>query len=413
MSFFQQLDTSLSTFYHATDIPLVLQDESGKTISTYGDPARFCQLFAQATGEQCPCKIKHLDSARLAYHLGSDYVWTCPAGLFHFSVAITRNGNLLGHVLAGPVLLDYPDPTPVDEMLQRYELPFSMRRQFLSALNELPLIEPKRACYVSKLLFCLVTSPFGQEAEFTSLHQEKSLQQSKIGEYIQVASQQPEISDDMYAQEQALIHYILLGSENQAQEALNQILGNMYYSSGNNLDIIRVRVIALFGTLSRALIRAGMNPREAYCLTDTFQRQCLDSKDLESLSYLLLATVKKMSSLAFCQPDERVSPAIRGSIQYINQHYFEHLTLDQVAGVVSLSPTYLSGLFKAEVGQTFKEYIVSLRIARGKQLLQQTDLPLAEIAQMIGFDTQQYFNRVFKKKTGMTPLQYRNQTLGE
>ena len=246
MSFFQQLDTSLSTFYHATDIPLVLQDESGKTISTYGDPARFCQLFAQATGEQCPRKIKHLDSARLAYHLGSDYVWTCPAGLFHFSVAITRNGNLLGHVLAGPVLLDYPDPIPVDEMLQRYELPFSMRRQFLSALNELPLIEPKRACYVSKLLFCLVTSPFGQEAEFTSLHQEKSLQQSKIGEYIQVASQQPEISDDMYAQEQALIHYILLGSENQAQEALNQILGNMYYSSGNNLDIIRVRVIALF-----------------------------------------------------------------------------------------------------------------------------------------------------------------------
>jgi two-component system response regulator YesN len=107
-----------------------------------------------------------------------------------------------------------------------------------------------------------------------------------------------------------------------------------------------------------------------------------------------------------------VSPAIRSCIQYINQHYSEHLTLDQVAAVAALSPAYLSGLFKAEVGQTFTEYVVQLRLERARQLLRQTDLPLADIAQMVGFDTQQYFNRVFKQKTGTTPLQYRNQRGG-
>jgi YesN/AraC family two-component response regulator len=413
MNFFQKLDASLSTFHQATDVALILQDETGKTISAYGEDARFCQMFAQATGERCPCMVKHLDAARLAQHLGSDYIWTCPAGLVHFSVAITRGKTLLGNVLAGPVLLDYPDPTAVDEMLQQYELPFSMRRQFCAALNEVPLIEPKRASSVSKLLFLLVTGPFREETRFTSLQQEKALQQSKISEYIQAASQQPEISDGMYAQEQTLIQYILAGNESQAQEVLNQILGNMYYSAGNNLDIIRVRVIELFGTLSRALIRAGMNPREAYGLVDSFQHQCMDAKDLESLAFLLLATVKKMSSLSFCQLDEGVSPAIRSCIQYINQNYSEHLTLDQVAGVAALSPTYLSGLFKAEVGQNFTEYVVQLRLERAKQLLRQTDLPLADIAQMVGFDTQQYFNRVFKQKTGQTPLQYRNHLSGE
>ena len=412
MNFFQQLDTSLSTFYHATDIPLTLLDESGRVVTTYGENFRYCQLFAQATGEHCPCAGKHLDSAQLAYRLGNDYIWTCPAGLFHFSVAITRSGSLLGSILGGPVLLDYPDADVVDEMLQQYKLPFSMKRQFYAALNDLPLVEPQKARHISKLLFCLVSGIFSAEAEFTSLQHEKSLQQSRIGEYIQIqeANRETDSSDRVYLQEQSLINYILLGNEEMAQEVLNQILGNMYCSSGNNLEIIRVQGIELFGVLTRALIRAGLPPQEAYGMTDVFQRQCLEAKNLEDLSYLLLATVKRMSSMMFYRLDERVSPAIRNSIQYINQHYYERLTLEQVAGVVSLSPTYLSGLFKAEMGQTFTEYIMNLRIERSQQLLRQTDLPLTEISQMTGFETQQYFNRVFKKRTGMSPLKYRNRS---
>jgi ligand-binding sensor protein len=54
MNFFQKLDASLSTFHQATDIALVLQDETGKTISAYGEDVRFCQMFAQVTGERCP-----------------------------------------------------------------------------------------------------------------------------------------------------------------------------------------------------------------------------------------------------------------------------------------------------------------------------------------------------------------------
>lgn len=83
------------------------------------------------------------------------------------------------------------------------------------------------------------------------------------------------------------------------------------------------------------------------------------------------------------------------------------LSRDELAQQVFMSPDYLTKLFKRETGMSLSDYIIHKRISLAKQLLETTDLSIVEISQRTGFSYSSYFVRIFKKKTSMTPQQYR------
>lgn len=91
---------------------------------------------------------------------------------------------------------------------------------------------------------------------------------------------------------------------------------------------------------------------------------------------------------------------------YINSHIEEKLTLNQVASVFSLSPNYLSALFKKSSGIGFSEYITQKKIAVAKDMLLKDGLKIYEAAQALGFENAFYFSRVFKKVEGVSPREY-------
>lgn len=92
---------------------------------------------------------------------------------------------------------------------------------------------------------------------------------------------------------------------------------------------------------------------------------------------------------------------------YINDHYAESLSLNQLAVKFSFSPVYLGRLFKREVGTSFNEYLKRVRIQAACDLLRDSDVAVNELAEKIGFNDLNYFYRLFKQATGMTPNQYR------
>ena len=75
--------------------------------------------------------------------------------------------------------------------------------------------------------------------------------------------------------------------------------------------------------------------------------------------------------------------------------------------MVYLSPAYFSRVFKKEMGVTFNSFLNEVRIEKSKSLLRNNDLKMVDIALMVGFESQSYFTKVFKKITGISPLQYR------
>ena len=91
---------------------------------------------------------------------------------------------------------------------------------------------------------------------------------------------------------------------------------------------------------------------------------------------------------------------------YIRSHLSEKLTLADVAAVFNFSPNYLSQLFGKYGDSGFVEYITETRIAAAKEMLEQGDLKVYEIAEKLGYESSFYFSKVFKKVTGLSPREY-------
>ena len=83
------------------------------------------------------------------------------------------------------------------------------------------------------------------------------------------------------------------------------------------------------------------------------------------------------------------------------------LTLEVLSDRFNFNAKYLSRLIKHKVGTGFSEYLLNLRMKRAAELLTKTDMDIKAVALEVGYEDQQYFHRIFKKKTGMTPVQYR------
>ena len=88
---------------------------------------------------------------------------------------------------------------------------------------------------------------------------------------------------------------------------------------------------------------------------------------------------------------------------YLQEHYKEIESLEELAKHFEFSKSYLCRIFKQQTGLTIVEYINRLKVQEAYKLLQETDLPIHEISAGCGFETVIYFNRVFKKIMGNTP----------
>ncbi|XID92000.1 response regulator [Paenibacillaceae bacterium WGS1546] len=99
--------------------------------------------------------------------------------------------------------------------------------------------------------------------------------------------------------------------------------------------------------------------------------------------------------------------AVEVALQYIRNHYHEDLSLEKVASIVYLNPIYFSQLFKQKTGKGFKEYVTHLRLERAMELLRESELKIADISERVGYPDMRHFSQIFRKKSGLTPSEYR------
>ena len=95
---------------------------------------------------------------------------------------------------------------------------------------------------------------------------------------------------------------------------------------------------------------------------------------------------------------------------YLNKHYTEIESMDQICEELKISKYYLSHVFKKYMGKPPMQYVAAKRIAYAKKLLEETDLSATEIGEMCGYDDHVLFFKAFKKQEGVTPITFRKQT---
>ena len=122
------------------------------------------------------------------------------------------------------------------------------------------------------------------------------------------------------------------------------------------------------------------------------------------LAECLAETVHRVMVRQNKQPPKRIQEVYA----YITEHFTERFTLDDLASRFYLNKFYLQKQFRQSIGKTPNEYQNELRVDLAKEMLRMTTISVADIALRLGFENVSYFIQLFKKREGMTPLQYRN-----
>jgi len=127
------------------------------------------------------------------------------------------------------------------------------------------------------------------------------------------------------------------------------------------------------------------------------------------------AELRRIFDVALSFRNSQMNPErtliIRQAQAHLESHFSDpELQMSKVAQKYNLSAGHFSTSFHHEVGETFRDYVARLRLNRAKELLRTTNLKVSEVAYQSGFSDAHYFSSVFKKKTGLTPRQFRNQS---
>ncbi len=212
--------------------------------------------------------------------------------------------------------------------------------------------------------------------------------------------------------EQEMLRYI----QNGDTESLKNLLEHSSELAEGVMadDALRQRKNILVTTIAlvmRSAITGGMDMEQAYQLADVYIQECERSQSVvhvANLEYSMLIDFSERVSQN--KIPQGMSREIFDCIQYITHHINEPIQVTDVAAHIGRSRSYLSGHFKKELGFEISSFIMRCKLEEAKSLLTYSDKSLIEISNYLCFSSQSYFQNVFKKKYGMTPKRYRDQT---
>jgi len=414
----EHIQKNMKIYYYTTQMACFFVDEYGNTLYSEGEEQSYCKKIKNQLQENAPCTQAHLYASKQADELGEAYIFFCPAGLVHITVAI-KNGQIFsGAIIAGPFQMSEPDMNEVDNLIKTYGIPRSDKNILSVYYHAVPMISTKTVRYYLELLTVL-----GKDIMLdTQLQMQKKKaffeEQRLISETIQELKE-TEGEDFVIGKaypvhlEKELSTRIIRGDVMGAKSMLNELLGYIFFNHrGNNKTIIAL-CIELIVVMSRAAVEGGARHEEVAKLTHKLYEKAFMSEDIEIICMWLVEVLENIISLIFpfsVDKNEQMK-VMKKAVQYMNQNLQSQLTLESVAKHVNLSTTYFSRLFSTEMKSTFIEYLSMIRVEQSKTYLADENYSLSDIALMLGFSDQSYFSKVFKKIEGITPGKYRRMYL--
>jgi len=393
-------------FEKATDIPCcVVEAKPDITAINAGAECHFCIRLQRLTGNSLSCRDTHINAAHEAWRFGGQYIFMCQRNMVHFVSPLMKNGQVLGMLLGGPLMVIEPDEYMSEEVEKKYELTLEQKNSLRRDLDLIPVVNTQKATYLSELLSRLVESLSAEEA----LIENKNIagQQSKISGVVHQLKEMKPQEKYPVIKENQMLEFIRAGNKQEAQRLLNDILGHIFFSSGGRIEVMRARTTELVVLLSRSAMEGGADADKIFGMSFQYMRELSVINTTDQLSMWLSAVITRFIDTMFAPEANGISEEISRVMVYIRQNCMNKLTLQEAAEYICLTPTYFSRLFKLKTGVAFSDYLNSVRVEAAKEMLHNPKLSLVDIASFAGFDDQSYFCRVFKKYTGASPKQYR------
>ncbi len=172
---------------------------------------------------------------------------------------------------------------------------------------------------------------------------------------------------------------------------------NFYYTTLSSINNIRISVSAI------EVDKKHEEGKDIASLLKLIEK----SESAEELNSLLEDVAVRIAGKVNCFNNKSIKLILRKAIDYIQEHYNEQVTLNEVADNIYVSTFYISRMFKRELGKSFVDYLNDVRIEKSKELLKDVKYKTYEVAEIVGIPDPHYFSKLFKKHSGMTPSEYR------
>lgn len=371
--------------------------------------------FSCPAAQKNNCTACHKYAAYQAERFGGKYIYFCPAGLM-FTIAHVAEENSR-FLVAGPIMATTKEDYISSDLTEPFAEDKKITARLINYIDTLKNFEPKQATYISDMLLACANQLSGFEYKRAQQTHEKVKEQQQINDYIQNIKSRMMLGINGYEpypydKEKKLSYAITTGNEADARKYLNEILGHIFFASAYNLDAIKIRAMELTVLISRAALEGGADVDIIYRLNTKFISDFLQLDSIDDICFALTKILNRFSEETFSMKHVKHIDLLSKAISFMRSNYMHKITLEDVAEAVYLSPSYLSKIFKEEMETNFNSYLNSIRIEKSKILLRSEQLSIIEISELVGFFDQSYFNKVFKKLTGLTPKKYREQKGG-
>ena len=367
---------------------------------------QFCTLVKSNPEGRKKCLNERRQSIRQAIETGQSYITICHAGIALVCVPIMDMDKTLGAMFFGKCLWSEASDVLTEDLQQRIDLKIE-KKKLTYAISKLPQVHGRNIQKASEFLFDLLYEVGGFDPIVVRWRQERSEQQSKIGEFIQEQKKLAAKWQYPLESERELMGKVKIGDRTGAKEILNSILGTILFNNPGDLGILKARMLELLSILSRAAVEGGVDINMMLEKNLAYVNKVMQIENQQDLCTWISRALNEFLELVYSTADAKKITQIRPAVNYIDANYDKPITLADIAKASFLSVSRLAHVFKEQMGTTLIDYLTHVRIERAKQMLLATDQNCTEICFEVGYNNQSYFTRTFKDLVGMTPRQFR------
>jgi YesN/AraC family two-component response regulator len=213
-----------------------------------------------------------------------------------------------------------------------------------------------------------------------------------------------------YDFENEFLFAVTQGNYPKAKHLMSQ-LNSIQIDQRNSDPIRNIKNYAIvINTLFRkAVERGGVHPIHIDSVSGEFAKKIELRSTVDDIYKLIFEMVKVYCQLVNKYSVRDYSPTVQKVVVMIESNLSSDLTLSELASTLNINASYLSTVFKKETGKTITAYVNEKRIELAQELLKTTNLQIQTIAQYCGIIDVHYFTRLFKKTTGLSPKQFREE----
>ncbi|MCF0127703.1 MAG: helix-turn-helix transcriptional regulator [Pseudobutyrivibrio sp.] len=178
--------------------------------------------------------------------------------------------------------------------------------------------------------------------------------------------------------------------------------------SPNPVRNYRYHLIVSTALITRFCLEGGLPTETAYTLSDLYINKADTATSVDQLTVIHKEMIEDFTNRMYQMKKSNVmSMPVANAVNYIHKNIRAPITEADIARELGINASYLSSLFKKELGLGIKAYITNVRVDIAKNMLQFSNYSYSDISNYLCFNSHSYFISVFKKQTGITPKQYR------